>query len=296
MPAVTTDNRTSSADRDNAYSGLPNMLVRAANGVDYAYRDTGPMTAGDVPLVLFQHFRGNLDNWDPALIDALASARRVITFDNVGVGGSGGTTPSTVEQMARDAIAFMDAMDLRQVDLLGFSIGSFVAQQVALTRPAIVRRIVLASAAPQGAAGMHGWAPGVIGAIGNPETRPEEYLDVFFARSSSSRQAGQQVLERMYARTEDRDAATSWATREAQYDAVCTWGIPDHALLQRLGCLQMPVFVANGDSDPMILPHYSHLLAGLIPQAQLKIYRDSAHGFLFQHYAEFAADVEAFLA
>jgi pimeloyl-ACP methyl ester carboxylesterase len=277
------------------YSGLPNKLVRAANGVDYAYRDIGP-EAGGVPLVLFQHFRGNLDNWDPALIDALATDRRVVTFDNAGVGGSTGTTPDSVEQMARDAIAFIAAMELGQVDLLGFSIGSFIAQQVALTRPAIVRRLVLASAAPQGAAGMHGWAPEVIGAIGTPETSPGEYLDVFFARSSSSRQAGQEATQRMYARTEDRDAATTWATREAQYDAVCAWGIPDHALLQRLSCLQMPVFVANGDSDPMILPHYSYLLAGLIPQARVKIYPDSAHGFLFQHHAEFAADVEAFLS
>jgi pimeloyl-ACP methyl ester carboxylesterase len=283
------------------YSGLPNKLVRAANGVDYAYRDTGPEASGPgvsntVPLVLFQHFRGNLDSWDPALIDALATDRRVITFDNAGVGGSTGTTPDSVEQMARDAIAFIATMELGQVDLLGFSIGSFIAQQVALTRPAIVRRLVLASAAPQGAAGMHGWAPEVIGAIGTPETSPGEYLDVFFARSSSSRQAGQEAMRRMYARTEDRDAATTWATREAQYDAVCTWGIPDHALLQRLSCLQMPVFAANGDSDPMILPHYSYLLAGLIPQAQVKIYPDSAHGFLFQHHAEFAADVEAFLS
>ena len=277
------------------YSGLPNKLVRAANGVDYAYRDTGPEASG-VPLVLFQHFRGNLDNWDPALIDALATDRRVITFDNTGVGGSTGTTPDSVEQMARDAIAFIAAMELGRVDLLGFSIGSFVAQQVALTRPAIVRRLVLASAAPQGAAGMHGWAPEVIGAIGTPETRPGEYLDVFFARSSSSRLAGQEAAQRMYARTEDRDAATTWATREAQYDAVCAWGIPDHALLQRLSAIAMPVFVANGDSDPMILPHYSYLLAGLIPQARVKIYPDSAHGFLFQHHAEFAADVEDFLS
>jgi pimeloyl-ACP methyl ester carboxylesterase len=283
------------ATNDGLYSGLPNKLVGAANGIDYAYRDTRPGASGGVPLVLFQHFRGNLDNWDPALIDALASARRVITFDNAGVGGSTGTTPNTVEQMAHDAIAFIAAMEFGQVDLLGFSIGSFVAQQVALTRPAIVRRLVLASAAPQGAAGMHGWTPKVIGAIGTPETSPEEYLDVFFARSSSSRQAGQEVAGRIYARTQDRDPATTWATREAQYDAVCTWGIPDHALLQRLSGLEMPVFVANGDSDPMILPHYSYLLAGLIPQARVKIYPDSAHGFLFQHHAEFAADVEAFL-
>jgi len=276
------------------YAELPNELVSGINGVDYAYRDTGG-GEGAVPLVLLQHFRGNLDNWDPALIEALATARRVVTFDNAGVGGSAGTTPETIGQMARDAIAFLAAMGISQADLLGFSIGSFVAQQIALTRPALVRKLVLASSAPQGAAGMHGWAPEVIGAIGTPKTSPEAYLEVFFTRSASSRQAGQEALQRMYARTEDRDKATTWATREAQYDAVCTWGIPDHSLLQRLSAIDVPVFVANGDSDPMILPRYSYLLAGLIPHAQVKIYPDSAHGFLFQHHAGFAADVEAFL-
>ena len=279
----------------DGYSGLPNRQVSAANGVDYAYRDTGGGEDG-LPLVLLQHFRGNLDNWDPALVDALAPTRRVVTFDNAGVGGSTGTTPDTIEQMARDAIAFIAALEFSQADLLGFSIGSFVAQQIALVRPAIVRRLVLASSAPQGAAGMHGWAPEVIGAIGTPQTSPQAYLDVFFARSASSQQAGKETQRRIYARAENRDQATTWATREAQYDAVCTWGIPDHALLQRVSAIGMPVFVANGDSDPMILPNYSYLLAGLIPQARVKIYPDSAHGFLFQHHAEFAADVEAFLA
>ena len=276
------------------YAELANQLAGAASGVDYFYRDTGG-GEGTPPLVLLQHFRGNLDNWDPALIDALAAGRRVVTFDNAGVGGSTGTTPDTIEQMARDAIAFLAAMEFGQADLLGFSIGSFVAQQIALVRPGIVGRLILASSAPQGAAGMHGWAPEVIAAVGTPNTKPEGYLGVFFAQSAASRQAGQQALQRMFARTEDRDKATTWATREAQYDAVCTWGIPDHARLQRLSALGMPVFVANGDSDPMILPHYSYLLAGLIPQAQVKIYPDAAHGFLFQHHAEFAADVDAFL-
>jgi pimeloyl-ACP methyl ester carboxylesterase len=275
------------------YSELRNELVSAANGIDYAYRDTG---GGAAPLVLLQHFRGNLDNWDPALIDDLASARRVVTFDSAGVGGSTGTTPDTIEQMARDAIAFLAAMQVSQADLLGFSIGSFVAQQIALVRPATVRKLVLASSAPKGAAGMHGWAPEVIGAIGTPKTSPEEYLGVFFAKSASSQQAGKEALARMYARTLDRDQATTWATRQAQYDAVCAWGIPDHALLQRLSGIDQPVFVANGDSDPMILPRYSYLLAGLIPHASVKIYPDAAHGFLFQHHAEFAADIEAFLA
>src|SRR3984893_18436994 len=119
------------------YAELPNKLVSAANCVDYAYREAGD---GGVPLVLLQHFRGNLDGWDPALIDALASTRRVVAFDNTGVGGSTGTTPDTVEQMAHDAIAFLTAMDLGQVDLLGFSIDSFVAQEIALARPALIRR------------------------------------------------------------------------------------------------------------------------------------------------------------
>jgi pimeloyl-ACP methyl ester carboxylesterase len=276
------------------YSELRNERVSAANGVEYAYRDTG-RAQDTVPLVLLQHFRGNLDSWDPALIDALARARRVVTFDNAGVGGSTGSTPGTIEQMARDAIGFLAAMGFSQADLLGFSVGSFVAQQITLTRPGIVRRLILASSAPQGAPGMHGWAPEVIGAIGTPNTSPDAYLDVFFTRSASSRQAGTEALRRMSARTEDRDTATTWATREAQYDAVCTWGIPDHALLQRVTAIDVPVFVANGDGDPMILPRYSHLLAGLIPHARVKIYPDSAHGFLFQHHAEVAADVEAFL-
>jgi pimeloyl-ACP methyl ester carboxylesterase len=276
-----------------SYSELPNKLVSAPSGVGYAYRDTGE---GEVPLVLLQHFRGNLDSWDPALIDALATNRQVIAFDNAGVGGSTGATPHTIRQMAHDAIAFVTAMGFGQTDILGFSIGSFVAQEIALIRPAIVRRLVLASSAPQGAAGMHGWAPEVIGAVGKPQTSPEEYIGVFFARSPSSRQAGQESVQRQYARTEDRDAATTWATREAQYDAVCTWGIPDHGALQRVAAIGQPVFVANGDSDPMILPHYTYLLAGLIPQARVKIYPDSAHGFLFQHHAEFAADVETFLS
>ena len=274
------------------YMASPNRVLSNVNGIDYAYRDIGE---GTPPLVLLQHFRGNLDNWDPALIDALATDRRVLTFDNSGVGGSTGATPSTITQMANDAVAFLDAMEFGQVDILGFSIGSFVAQEIALIRPGVVRRLALASSAPRGAAGMHGWAPEVIEAVGAPEPNPDGYLGVFFTRSPASRQSGVQALGRMAARTEDRDKSTTWQTRQAQYDAVCAWGIPDHALLQRVSAIDMPVFVANGDSDPMILPRYSYLLAGLIPGARLKIYPDAAHGFLFQHHADYAADVNAFL-
>ena len=275
------------------YIAAPTRRITADNGIEYADRELGE---GDVPLVLLQHFRGNLDNWDPALVDALASERRVVTFDNVGVGATTGATPNTIEAMAHGAIAFLEAMDFERIDLLGFSIGSFVAQEIALIRPDLLRRIVLASSAPKGASGMHGWAPQVIGAIGKPETSPEEYISVFFASTDESREAGRQAAGRIFGgRTADRDAPTTWQTRQAQYDAVCTWGIPNHSLLERVGAIEQPVFVANGDSDAMILPRYSYLLAGLLPDARVTIYPDSAHGFLFQHHGQFAADVHAFL-
>jgi len=269
------------------------LRVAAGNAIEYAYRELGD---GDVPFVLLQHFRGNLDNWDPALVDALATDRRVISFDNVGVGATTGETPNTIEAMAHDAIAFIEALNLQRIDLLGFSIGSFVAQEIALIRPDLLRRVVLASSAPQGAAGMHGWAPEVIGAVGTPETSPQGYLEVFFAATDTSRQAGQQAAGRIFGgRSTDRDEPTTWQTRQAQYDAVCAWGIPNHSLLERVSAIDLPVFVANGDSDSMILPRYSQLLAGLLPDARLKIYPDSAHGFLFQHHGQFAADVHSFL-
>jgi pimeloyl-ACP methyl ester carboxylesterase len=275
------------------YADASNRRITAYNAIDYAYRELG---VSEVPLVLLQHFRGNLDNWDPALIDALAADRRVVAFDNVGVAGTSGNTPNTVEAMAHGAIAFLESMSFERVDLLGFSIGSFVAQEIALIRPDLLRRVVLASSAPQGAAGMHGWAPEVIGAVGARETTPEGYISVFFAPSDTSREAGRQAAGRIFGgRTSDRDEPTTWQTRQAQYDAVCAWGIPNHSLLQRVAAIELPVFVANGDRDPMILPRYSYLLAGLLPDARLTIYPDSAHGFLFQHHDKFAADVHAFL-
>ena len=193
------------------YIDAETRVLSAPNGVDYAYRATGSSDAP--PLVTLQHFRGNLDNWDPALIDALARGRRVITFDNQGVAASSGRTPNTIAQMALDAIDFINTLDVGEVDLLGFSIGSFLAQEIALVRPSTVRRVVLASSAPQGASGMHGWAPEVIGAVGKPETSGEECLSVFFTGSQGSRAAGQEVLGRIFgARTVDRDAETDWQT------------------------------------------------------------------------------------
>lgn len=275
------------------YVGVPNSTIQGANGIEYHYRRFGNPSRR--PLVLLQHFRGNLDNWDPALLDALAESREVIAFDNTGVGASTGIVPSTVAQMAHDALAFLSALGLTRVDLLGFSLGGFVAQEIALTRPDVVERIVLAATAPQGAPGMHGWAVDIIDAVGSAETSGEQLLHAFFTDTDSSRSAGAEFLGRIFARTEDRDQPTDWATRVAHYDAVVRWGIPNHSMLERLCAITHPVLVANGENDRMILPRYTHLLGGLLPDAAVNIYPDAGHGFLFQHHGEFAADTACFL-
>jgi pimeloyl-ACP methyl ester carboxylesterase len=142
---------------------------------------------------------------------------------------------------------------------------------------------------------MHGWAPSVIAAIGSPKTKGEDFLRIFFSPSLASQEAGHQFFKRIGIRQAHRDVDSTWATRNAQYDAIVRWGIPNHALLERLTAIAMPTFVVSGDSDPMILPRYSHLLAGLLPNARIKVYPDAAHGFLFQHHNEFASDVSDFL-
>ncbi len=276
------------------YASAPNLTIGAGDGVSYAYRDVG---AGDgPPLILLQHFRGNLDNWDPAVVDALAADRRVIAFDYAGVGGSTGRPADTIEQMGREALTFVTALGLDRIDLLGFSIGSFVAQEVLLARPDLIRRTILASVAPAGAPDNHGWAPGVIGAVGGRETSAEQYLSVFFTGSEASLSAGRQTLGRLYGRTDDRDTPTDWATRLAQYDAVLRWGVPDIAHLARLTAIRTPVLVAVGDSDPMIRPRFGHLVAGLLPDATFVSYPDAAHGFMSQHHKQFSDDVAGFLA
>jgi len=276
------------------YSASATLQTEGHNGVTYAYRQLG--RAESQPLLLLQHFRGNLDNWDPALINALAADRRVIVFDNVGVGGTTGLTPTSIAEMARDAITFLDSLSLSEVDLLGFSIGSFVAQEMALIRASIVGKIVLASTAPQGAPGMHGWADAIIDAVGKPQVDADGVLQAFFRDTPTSAEAGRQFLERLGQRAAGHDEPTTWQTRNAQYDAVLKWGTPDFGLLQRLSAVKQPVFVANGDDDLMILPWYSYLVGSLLPSAEVKIYPDSAHGFLFQHFAKFAADVLSFLS
>jgi pimeloyl-ACP methyl ester carboxylesterase len=263
-----------------------------AAGIELAYRRFG--RPAEMPLVLLQHFRGNLDNWDPALTDALAAEREIVLVDYPGVGSSTGEASSTIAETARQIIAFITALGLEQVDLLGFSIGGFVAQEVALVRPTLVRRLILAATGPKGAPGMHGWRDD-IAAAARGESRPENLLYIMFAHSNTSQAKGREFLVRFLER-HDRDAPTNNAARDAQYDAIVEWGIPDHAALQRLTGIKSPTLVIQGDHDLMIPTKLSHLLAGLIPKTQMRIYPDAAHGFLFQYPTEVAADVNAFLA
>jgi pimeloyl-ACP methyl ester carboxylesterase len=264
-----------------------------AAGVDFAYRRFG--RRADLPLVLLQHFRGNLDNWDPALTDALAATREIILVDYPGVGSSTGRPSHSIAETARQMIAFTDALGLEEIDLLGFSIGGFVAQEIALVRPDLVRYLVLAATGPKGAPGMHGWRED-IAAAARGESNPENLLYIMFAHTNASQAKGMEFLGRFVQRSEGRDAPASDAARDAQYDAVVEWGIPDHAALQRLTGIRSPTLVIQGDNDLMIPTKLSHLMAGLIPDAQIRIYPDSAHGFLFQYPVEVAADVNAFLA
>jgi pimeloyl-ACP methyl ester carboxylesterase len=267
-------------------------LVEAA-GVEFAHRRFGHATG--IPLVLLQHFRGNLDNWDPALTDALAAEREVILVDYPGVGSSTGRPSSSIAKTARQLIAFISALGLDRIDLLGFSIGGFVAQEIALVRPTLVRRLVLAATGPKGAPGMHGWRHD-IAAAARGESRPDNLLYIMFAHTETSQAKGMEFLGRFMQRQEDRDAATSDAARDAQYDAIVEWGIPDHAALQRLTGIESPTLIVQGDDDLMIPTKLSHLMAGLIPDAQIRIYPDAAHGFLFQYPDEVAAEVNAFLS
>ncbi|MBO1334336.1 alpha/beta fold hydrolase [Streptomyces sp. VRA16 Mangrove soil] len=274
----------------------PNLHVQAADGVTYRYRRFGKPSESNLPLVCLVHFRANLDNWDPEFVDTLAAEREVVLVDLAGVGGSTGTTPNTVEAMAYNAIAFLDALRLPRYDLLGFSLGGFIAQEIALFRPWQVRRMVLAGTAPRGGRDIHLYTAGAIRdtALGDAPT-PTDLLTLFFEKSVSSQGKGVEFLERLGLRTAERDTPTDVAVRDAQLTAISAWGVRDDSRLQRLESIQLPVLVANGDNDEMVPTKNTYLLADRLPNAKLSIYPDAGHGFLFQYPVEFATEVNAFL-
>ncbi|MCX2714583.1 alpha/beta fold hydrolase [Mycolicibacterium sp. J2] len=272
----------------------PNRSVEVS-GDTFAYRRFGTISQTLPPLVLLQHFRGNLDYWDPALLDLLAADREVITVDLRGVGGSTGAVPDTVADMARDAVRFIDALQLESIDLLGFSLGGHLAQEIALVRPRLPRRLVLAGTAPQGAPDLHRWSDDVYRWACADDITPDGFLALFFSGSETSVKRGWEYLTRTHARTEDRDPETTLACRDAQYQALMTWGIPESGKLERLSAITQPTLVANGDNDTMMATKNSYLLAERIRGAQIRIYPDAGHGFLDQYPVEFGQHVRQFL-
>ena len=272
----------------------PNLIIEGSKGTRYAYRRFG--NTDSTPVVFLQHFRGNLDNWDPALIDDIAAQREVILVDNSGVGLSTGSTPHTVDGLACDILDFIDGLGLRQVDLFGFSMGGFVAQEITLRRPRLVRRLILGGTGPQGGRGFHVWC----GETGERAYRDRQGADdalyLFFSPSETSMAKGAEFVGRIFAREEDRDDSPALSVRDAHAEAVSRWGIPDMGKLARLAGITQPTLVANGDNDIMVPTVNSYLLAGHIPNAELIIYPDAGHGFLFQYPHEFAAEVNGFLA
>ena len=260
--------------------------------VPFAYRELGPSSG--VPVVFLHHLMAVLDDWDPRVINGIAAQRRVIAFDNRGVGASGGSVPATIEEMGRDAIAFIRALGHKQVDLVGFSLGGGVAQMVALQAPDLVRRMILAGTGPKGGGGVEEVTKvAVLAYIKAALTWSDARNFLFFPRTPEGKRAARDYFSALKERTKDRDQAISLQARRAQLDAIKAAGLskPDD-----LSLITQPVLVANGDHDLMVASSLSADMARRLPNAQLTIYPDSGHGGVFQHHQAFVPAVLDFLA
>ena len=260
--------------------------------VRLAYRCFGD-SAG-IPLVFLQHFRGSMDNWDPALLNCLAKDRTVITFDNAGVGFSNGEVPDTVAAMADCAVNFLDALGLTLVDLLGFSLGGYIAQHLAVNHPQRVRRLILAGTGPGRGEGTQDLSPTILDAMSGPSSR-EGLLRLFFEPSATSQAAGAAYWERLQGRQGERDPFLDGPGIQAQRAALTHWDQGDGATYPRLGDITQPVLVASGSHDRIIPTINAYVLAQHLPNAQLILYPDAGHGFLFQYHTLFEQHVTLFL-
>ena len=260
------------------------------SGIRFAYRRLGPSTG--TPLVLLQHFSGNIDAWDPAVVNALAADCPVIAFDNAGVGRSTGQTPDDVAAMARDAVTFINLLGLSEVDLLGFSLGGCVAQQIAAEHRALVRKLILVGTAPRGGE-EHLLA--VLQAAFSKTEVPDPRLPLFFTPSSASQSAGLAFLNRVKARIEDRDTDSGSGVTSPQAKALITWcGTPDseHSILR---AITQPALVVSGGNDTMLPADNAYAMFKGLSNAQLALYPDSSHGALFQYHELFVSHVRTFL-
>jgi pimeloyl-ACP methyl ester carboxylesterase len=283
-----------------APSGEPSNITAPTQFIEtrletYAYRRFGRGAAP--PLVFLQHFTGTLDNWDPAVTDALARGREVILFESAGVGRSTGAVPTTIPGMAAHLLAFADALGLTQVDLLGFSLGGMVAQQVALERPSLVRKMLLVGTAPEGGEDiMHLEKPELRKILEDPTLSGYQVLvKLFFTPSESSQAAGQAFAARLAVRTEDREPISGPSVAQAQIAAFRAWERVEGERFGKLRRITQPCLVVNGVLDAMIPVRNSYFLAEHLPNATLLTYPDAGHGSLFQFPESFVRQATLFL-
>ena len=260
-------------------------------GVEFAYRQLGPHTG--VPVVFLTHLAAVLDNWDPRVVDGIAAKHRVITFDNRGVGASSGRTPTTIEEMARDAVTFIRALGFDQVDIFGFSMGGMIAQVIAQEEPQLVRKMIIAGTGPAGGEGIEkvtrisylDTARGLL-------TRQDPKQFLFFTRTPNGRRAGKEFLARLQERTNDRDKAISVGSFRAQLKAIHRWGQQKPA---DLASIHQPALVMNGESDKMVPTKNTVDLDRRLPNSQLVLYPDAGHGGVFQFHEDFVKRALEFL-
>ena len=282
---------TNSTNPATRYIDAANRFL-TVSGTRFAYRELGPR--GDVPLVMLNHWGGVLDNFDPRILDGLAVKHHIIALNYRGIGLSGGSAPVTIDAMARDAIAMIYALGFEQVDLLGFSLGGFVAQDITLKAPGLVRKLILTGTGPAGGEGI-----ARVGAVSWPLIikglltfrDPKTYL--FFTRTANGRGAAKAFLARLTERKADRDKDPSARAFLRQLSAIQAWGRQGP---QDLGRIRVPVLVANGDNDIMVPTTNSRDMARRIPGAELVIYDDAGHGGIFQYHMQFVPKALAFLA
>jgi pimeloyl-ACP methyl ester carboxylesterase len=260
-------------------------------GTRYAYRVLG--SAPGIPLVLLQHFTGTMDDWDPAITNGLAPHYTVILFDNKGVGGSGGQTPNSIEEMATDATDFIKSLGYSKVNLLGFSMGGFIAQQIVLVQPQLVNKLILAGTQHKGGAGLDS----IVGPLtrSGSLTPVEQKIYLFFSQTAQGHQAGAASQARIHERAADRDPAATNESITAQLNAILDWAKPVPDAVERMKAIHQPVLIVNGNNDIVVPTVNSHVMFENIPNAYLYLYPDAGHGSIFQYAGLFVQQTVAFL-